>query len=140
MLNQVILIGRLTKDPELRYTPSGKAVCNFTLAVDRGARTQNNESQADFVDCVVWDRAAEAAANNLAKGRLIAFTGAIRTRTYQASDGSKRKVTEVHGTFKFLPDGRNRRVQNDQLEEQPPAQETANGDEFVFVDDEDVPF
>ena len=91
MLNRVILIGRLTHDPELRYTPNGTAVCRFTLAVNR----RYNREQTDFIDIVAWRGLAENCANYLGKGRLAAVDGSIQVRTYETQDGQKRKVTEV---------------------------------------------
>ena len=90
-MNVTILIGRLTKDPETKYTQSGKAVCNFTLAVDREF---SKEKEADFIPVVVWNKTAEACGNNLAKGRLVAVQGRLQVRSYD-KDGSKRYVTEV---------------------------------------------
>lgn len=101
MLNSVVLIGRLVRDPELRYTPAGKAVTNFTLAVDRYASSQ--DKQADFIDIVCWEKTADAVANNLQKGRLVAVEGRIQTRTYETKDGGKRKAVEVVASaVKFL--------------------------------------
>lgn len=95
MLNKVILIGRLTRDPELRYTPSGKAVCNFTLAVDRRTTNSSGEREADFIDIVVWNKQAEACANHLHKGHLAAVDGRLQIRSYEAQDGTRRRVAEV---------------------------------------------
>jgi single-strand DNA-binding protein len=95
MLNRVVLIGRLTKDPELRYTPSGVAVASFTLAVDRNFKNANGEREADFIPCVVYRQLAELCSNYLAKGRLAAVDGRIQIRTYEAQDGQRRWVTEV---------------------------------------------
>ncbi|AMP21174.1 hypothetical protein AZF37_08390 [endosymbiont 'TC1' of Trimyema compressum] len=98
MLNKVILIGRLVRDPELRYTPNGKAVANFTLAVDRGFKDkETGESQADFIRIVTWDKQAELCANNLAKGRLVAVEGSIRTGSYE-KDGQKVYTTDIQAT------------------------------------------
>jgi single-strand DNA-binding protein len=91
MLNRVILIGRLTRDPELRYTPNGKAVCSFTLAINRKFKRE----ETDFIDVVVWNTLAENCANYLGKGRLAAVEGRIQVRTYETQEGQKRKVTEV---------------------------------------------
>ena len=93
-MNKVILIGRLTKDPDLRYTQSGAAVCSFTLAVDRPF-TQGGEKQADFINIVVWNKAAENCAKYLAKGRQAAVEGRLQIRSYDGNDGQKRWVTEV---------------------------------------------
>lgn len=98
MLNKVILIGRLVRDPELRYTPNGKAVANFTLAVDRGFKDkETGESQADFIRIVTWDKQAELCANNLGKGRLVAVDGSIRTGSYE-KDGQKVYTTDVQAS------------------------------------------
>jgi len=97
-MNKVILIGRLTRDPEVRYTQSGIAVCTFTLAVDRRyARKAENNGQptADFIPIVAWRKLAEICGNNLTKGRRISVEGSMQVRSYEAQDGTKRYVTEV---------------------------------------------
>lgn len=94
MLNRVILIGRLTRDPELRYTPSGVAVTQFTLAVERPYK-QGDEKEADFIPIVTWRQLAEACANHLRKGRLTAVEGRIQVRSYDNNEGRKVYVTEV---------------------------------------------
>lgn len=95
MLNRVILIGRLTKDPELRYTPAGVAVAQFTLAVDRGFSSNREEREADFIPVVVWRQLAETCANYLRKGRLAAVEGRIQVRNYENNEGRRVYVTEV---------------------------------------------
>ncbi len=95
MLNRVILIGRLTRDPELRYTPSGVAVTQFTLAVDRPFSNQGGEREADFINIVTWRQLAETCANYLRKGRLTAVEGRIQVRNYDNNEGRKVYVTEV---------------------------------------------
>jgi single-strand DNA-binding protein len=105
-MNHVILIGRLTKDPEIRYTPNGNPVSNFTLAVDRPFTDQAGERQADFIPIVVWGKSAEASANYLRKGRMVAIEGRIQVRTYETKEGDRRWVTEViAGHVKFLERG-----------------------------------
>ena len=94
MLNKVVLIGRLTKDPDLRYTQSGIAVARFTLAVDRGFKNQDGEKQADFIPITVWRGAAESCAKYLSKGRLVAVVGRIQTGSYE-QDGQRRYTWEV---------------------------------------------
>jgi len=101
-MNFVALTGRLVKDPELRYIPSGKAVCNFTLAVDKSlTRDKKEELQrqskptADFIRIVIWGKPAESAAKYLAKGRKIAIEGSIATSTYEDQNGQKRYSTDV---------------------------------------------
>jgi len=94
MLNRVVLIGNLANDPELKYTPSGIAVANFTLAVNRIPNAQG-EREADFVPIVVWRQSAEFAANYLTKGRLVAVDGRLQIRSWVAQDGTRRKQAEV---------------------------------------------
>jgi single-strand DNA-binding protein len=99
MLNRVILIGRLVADPELKYTPSGIAVAQFRIAVDRPlsneARQAGQEKQADFIDIVAWRQSAEFASQYLTKGRLVAVEGKLQIREYQTQDGQRRKAAEV---------------------------------------------
>jgi single-strand DNA-binding protein len=95
LLNRVILIGRLTKDPELRYTPAGVAVTQFTLAVDRPFANQQKEREADFIPIVCWRQLAETCANYLRKGRLAAVEGRIQVRNYDNNEGKRVYVTEV---------------------------------------------
>ncbi|KUO52942.1 MAG: single-stranded DNA-binding protein [Desulfitibacter sp. BRH_c19] len=95
MLNKVILIGRLTRDPELRYTGSGIPVANFSLAVDRPFANKQGERETDFIRIVVWRKLAEVCAKNLGKGRLVAVDGRIQINSYEAQDGSKRQATDV---------------------------------------------
>lgn len=95
MLNRVVLIGRLTKDPELRYSPNGVAVTNFTLAIDRKFKNAQGEKETDFIPCVMFKQLAELCANYLAKGKLASVDGRIQVRTYNDKDGQKRWVTEV---------------------------------------------
>ncbi|SHH21648.1 single-strand binding protein [Thermosyntropha lipolytica DSM 11003] len=91
MLNRVILIGRLTQDPELRYTPNGVPVCRFTLAVNR----KFNREETDFIDILVWRGMAENCAQYLSKGQMAAVEGRLQVRTYEGRDGIKRKAVEV---------------------------------------------
>ncbi|MGF9913718.1 single-stranded DNA-binding protein [Paenibacillus ehimensis] len=93
-LNRVVLIGRLTKDPELRYTSNGTATTSFTLAVDRPFQT-NGKKEADFIPVVTWRQTAEACANYLSKGKLVAVEGRLQTRNYENNEGRRVYVTEV---------------------------------------------
>ena len=99
-MNKVVLIGRLTKDPELRYAAgSGTAVTRFTIAVNR----QFKKDEADFINCVAWNKTAETISQYLTKGRQIAVTGSIRTGSYDAQDGTKRYTTDVAvESFEFI--------------------------------------
>lgn len=97
-MNKVILIGRLTRDPEVRYTQSGKAFATFSLAVDRRFRRNaeaNGQPTADFIPCMAWDKLAEIIGNNLSKGRRVGVEGRLQTRTYEAKDGSKRSAFDI---------------------------------------------
>ena len=95
MLNKVILIGRLVADPQLRYTQSGIAVTNFTLAVDRPFTSQGGDREADFIDIVTWRKLAEVCANHLSKGRLVAVEGRLQIRSYDDQNGVRRKASEI---------------------------------------------
>lgn len=95
MINRVVLVGRLTKDPELRYTPNGVAVCRFTLAVNRTFSSQSGEREADFISVVVWRKQAENSANYLKKGSLAGIEGRIQTGSYEGTDGKRVYTTEV---------------------------------------------
>jgi single-strand DNA-binding protein len=95
MMNRVLLVGRLTKDPELKYTPSGVAVATFTLAVNRTFTNQQGEREADFINCVVWRKPAENVANYCKKGAQVGVDGRLQTRNYEGQDGKRVYVTEV---------------------------------------------
>lgn len=94
-MNKVLLVGRITKDPEIRYTQSGIPSVSFTLAVDRGMRDANGNRQADFISCVAWRGQADFISRFVKKGFLLSVEGRIQTRNYQAQDGQTRYVTEV---------------------------------------------
>lgn len=138
MLNRIILIGRLTADPELKYTPTGTAVCNFTLAVDRPRQNQNGEKETDFVSIVVWQKLAELTAQYLKKGRMAAVEGRLQIRSYENKEGQRVRVAEVVAdNVRFLERG----------EGQAPAAASPNGNEPVFagekpveIADSDLPF
>ncbi|PSR22409.1 MAG: single-stranded DNA-binding protein [Sulfobacillus acidophilus] len=127
MLNRVILIGRLTRDPEVRYTASGVAAAHFTLAVDRPFTNAQGEREADFIDCVAWRKLGETVGNHLTKGRLVAVEGRLQVRSYEAKDGTKRRIAEVIAeSVRFLDrpkDGSTAHVpatEDDGLPEPPP--------------------
>lgn len=95
-MNKVFLIGNLTKDPEMRSTQSGVAVCNFTIAVNRRFRNpQTGQQETDFLNVIAWRQLAELCGRYLTKGRKVAVTGSIQTRTYEAKDGSKRSTFDI---------------------------------------------
>jgi single-strand DNA-binding protein len=95
MINQVTLVGRLTKDPDLRITPEGTPVVNLTLAVNRQFKNQNGDYETDFVHCTIWRKTAENTANYCRKGAVLGITGKIHTRNYQNQEGKRVYVTEV---------------------------------------------
>ncbi|SRR5579875_193391 len=106
VLNRIQLIGRLTRDPDLRYIASGQPMAQFTLAVERDFRNAAGEREADFVNCVTWRKLAEQVGQYCAKGRLVAVEGRLQTRTFETQDGVRRKTTEVVGNRVWFLDGR----------------------------------
>lgn len=94
-MNRIVLIGRLTRDPELRYTQSNMPVASFSIAVDRNFANQNGERETDFINIVVWRRQAESCKNYLTKGSQVAIDGRLQIRSYDGQDGQKRYITEV---------------------------------------------
>jgi single-strand DNA-binding protein len=137
VLNHIVLIGRLTKDPELRYTPSGKAVATLRLAVDRGTTNPQGERETDFIDVVVWERQAETVANYLQKGRLVAVQGRLQIRQYETQEGQRREKAEVVASqVRFLDRGPD--TGGDRMGA--PKRDVGLGTEPDFHDDDDVPF
>ena len=132
-MNKSILIGRLTRDPEVRYTQSGTAVCTFTLAVDRKfAKKDSGQPTADFIPIVAWRKLAEIIGNNLVKGRRISVEGRIQVRSYDAQDGSKRYATEiVADEVEFL---------DSKEQTGAPSATGGNGSSGQTIPDEEIPF
>ena len=95
MLNKVILMGRFTRDPELRSTPQGISTCAFSIAVDRNFVRQGEERKADFINCVAWRQTAEFISKYFKKGSMVALEGSIQTRSWDDQDGKKRYATDV---------------------------------------------
>lgn len=143
MINHVVLIGRLTKSAELRYTTGGDAVGSFTLAVNRRFTNQNGERDADFVQCVIWRKAAENFAKFTHKGSLVGVEGRIQTRNYDNAEGNRVYVTEVvAGNFSLLESKKDKDVaQDDQstATTAPPIDQTS-GSLPKTVSDDDLPF
>jgi single-strand DNA-binding protein len=106
MLNRIHLVGRLTRDPELRYLSSGHPMAQFTVAVDRDFRNAQGERDADFIKCIAWRKLAEQVGQYCAQGRLVAVEGRLQTRSYETQDGSRRRVTEVVGDRVWFLDSR----------------------------------
>lgn len=112
-MNRVDLVGRLTRDPELRHTSSGRAVCQINLAINRTFTNQNGEREADFINVVVWDKQAENVCKYVSKGRLVSVEGRLQSRSYDDKDGKKVYVTEViANSVQFLSTGGNNSSNN----------------------------
>lgn len=123
MINNVVLIGRLTKDPDLRYTSNGTATASFNLAVNRSFKNANGDREADFIDCVIWRKPAENLANYAHKGSLIGVTGRIQTRNYENQQGQRVYVTEVVAeNFQLLESKNSNSSQNTSATSVPKAQ------------------
>jgi single-strand DNA-binding protein len=159
MINRVVLVGRLTKDPELKYTQSGVVVCRFTLAVNRPVRN-DGEQQADFVSCVAWRKTAENTANFLKKGSLAGIDGRIQTGSFEGQDGKRVYTTDVVAdSVQFLEPKSNSSGQSNssygqappqqygqqsgqdgQQQYTPPAQDPFSNNGPIEVTDDDLPF
>ena len=123
MINRVVLVGRLTKDPELRYTPNGIASCHFTVAVNRTFANQNGERDADFISCQAWRKQAENLANYQRKGALIGLEGRIQTHSYEDQSGQRVYVTTVVAdSIQFL-ESRSQASGQQQPNQYPPQQQ-----------------
>jgi len=148
-MNKVFLIGNLTRDPEMRATSAGVSVCNFSIAVNRRFRNQNGQQETDFFNIVAWRQLGELCGKYLSKGRKVAVTGSIQTRTYEAQDGSKRNAFDiVADEVEFLPQsgagapaGENHIAAAAAPAPAAPSTGYAPVDaEFTQVDDDDLPF
>lgn len=121
MINNVVLVGRLTKDPELKMTPSGIAVTRFTIAINRPFTGQGGEKKADFINCIAWRKQAENLANFMRKGGLIGLTGRIETGSYEGQDGKRVYTTDVIAdSIQFLESKNSGSGSNAPLPEPPP--------------------
>lgn len=141
-MNRVILVGRLTKDPELRYTQSGKGVASFTVAVNRPFKT-NGEQEADFINGVVWGKPAENLANYMKKGSQIGVDGRIQTRSYDNNEGKRVYVTEVVADSVSFLDSKGKQGGRQQAQPQQPQKNDnpfANDGEPIEVDESSLPF
>lgn len=143
-MNKAILIGNLTRDPEVRTTGSGVSVCTFTLAINRRFANQQGVREADFINIVTWRQTAELCGRYLAKGRKVAVIGSIQTRSYDAQDGSKRYVTEVVADeVEFLsgPQDGARPQRSDDIPLPPePMDNGSRAGVMDEVDDDELPF
>jgi len=144
MINNVTLVGRLTKDPELRYTANGTGVATFTLAINRNFTNQAGEREADFVQCVIWRKPAETLANYARKGTLLGVTGRIQTRSYDNQQGQRIYVTEVVAESFQLLESKATSEQRQSTQQSQPTQQAnrQNYNEPVpsgFPSDDDMP-
>lgn len=144
-MNLVALLGRTTKDIELRYSQSGMAVAKFTLAVNREYVKQGEERQADFISCVAFNKTAETLANYVSKGRQIAIRGKIQTGSYEKNDGTRVYTTDIIVDSFYFADSKQGGQTNQQASYQSPPQQpqpTFNNGEFTPIDgdDDDLPF
>lgn len=139
MINNVVLVGRMTRDAELRYTPQNKAVATFTLAVNRNFKNQNGEREADFINCILWNQQAENLANWAKKGTLIGITGRIQTRNYENQQGQRVYVTEVMANnFQMLESRKEQ--QGGQGSYQSGGQSDFGNNQSMDISDDDLPF
>ena len=155
MINNVTLVGRLTKDVELKYTPSNVANVSFTLAVNRTFKNANGERESDFINCVIWRQSAENFANWAKKGALIGITGRIQTRNYENAQGQRVYITEVIAeNFQMLESRNQQQVQSqgNQQQQRPQATQQQSTPSFgrdsepfsgggpMNLSDDDLPF
>lgn len=138
MINNVVLVGRIVHDPELRYTPQNTAVATFTLAVNRRFKNAQGEREADFINCVIWRHPAENLANWAKKGTLVGITGSIQVRNYENKEGQRVYVTEV------LADNFQMLESNSNKTEKGKTKSNQDKDPFagspMEVSDDDLPF
>ena len=151
MLNVVAIVGRLVADPQMRQTTTGKNVASLRVAVDRGRRDPNGQSQADFFDVVAWDRSADFVCKYFQKGSPIVVEGSIQTRMWEDKAGQKRKSVEIVAeNVEFVPRSKDAGAPSFHTERNefaPPIAEPApviysagSADDFTVIDDEDLPF
>lgn len=167
MINNVVLVGRLTKDPDLKYSSSGQAVAQFTMAVNRNFTSKSGERETDFINCVIWRKPAETLANYMRKGSLIGITGRIQTRNYENQQGQRVYVTEVvcdnfqmleprekneerinndnnqNNSGGFNNNSRNNNQQSDtgyDLNSLDPMSKFSNDNNTISISDDDLPF
>ena len=155
MINNITLVGRLTKDSDLRYTSDGTATATFSLAVNRPFKSASGEREADFINCVIWRKSAENFANFTRRGALVGITGRIQTRNYEGNDGKRVYITEVVAdNFTLLePKQTTEQRPRESTRERQQEQKRSNFNDFnntpdpfnshgepYFVDDDSLPF
>lgn len=130
-MNKVILLGRLTKEPELKSTQNGISRCSFTLAVDRRFKNADGERETDFINCTAWRTTAEFISKYFRKGQRIAVVGSIQVRSYETDTGERRYITEVIADETYFADG---------YQEGNQGQHNSSGNDYFNADDDDLPF
>lgn len=141
MINNVVLVGRMTRNAELRYTGNNTAVATFTLAVNRNFKNQNGEREADFINCVMWRQQAENIANWAKKGTLIGITGRIQTRNYENQQGQRVYVTEVAAeTFQVMESRKDQQGGQSQGGYQSGGQSAFGDSQPMDISEDDLPF
>lgn len=144
MLNRTVLVGRMVADADLRYTPNGVAVANFTIAVNRPFKNQSGDNEADFINVVVWKKSAENTANFTKKGSQVGIDGRLQTRNYEDKDGKRVYVTEVVADSVQFLEPKNSGQQSGGGQQRQNRQQ--NGDPFkdhgepIDINDDDLPF
>lgn len=143
MINNVVLVGRLTKDPDLRYTGNGTPVASFTLAVNRDFKSADGKQEADFINCVIWRKSAETLANTVRKGQQIGVVGRVQTRSYENQQGQKVFVTEINAErFNYLEkrEGGNSNNGNSQNQQNFDRESDPFSGSSIDISDDDLPF
>lgn len=135
MLNKIIVMGRLTRDPERKNTASGISAAAFTLACDRNYAPQGGERETDFIDCIAWRGTADFVLKHFAKGRMLAVEGRLQINTWTADDGSKRKNPQIVAETVYFADSKPKQGDADDS-----AFTTAADADFTAVNDEELPF
>ena len=146
MINNITLVGRLTKDSDLRYTSDGTATATFSLAVNRPFKSASGEREADFINCVIWRKNAENLANFTRKGSLVGITGRIQTRNYENKEGQRVYVTEVVAENFALLESKKDGASNGQAGQSntrsshQPSDPFSSHSESIDISDDDLPF
>ncbi len=138
MINNVVLVGRLTSEPDLKYSAKGDAVASFRLAVNRNFTNQSGQREADFINCVIWRKPAETLANYAHKGTLLGVVGRIQTRTYDNQQGQRVYVTEVVADSFQLLESRNANQKAESTNKK--TTDDPFGGSSIEIDDKDMPF
>lgn len=143
MLNHITVMGRLTRDPDMRQTQGGKSVANFSLAVDRDFKSQNGEKETDFIDCVAWGSTADFVAKYFSKGRMAVVDGRLQIRDWKDNDGNKRRSAEIIANSVYFGDSKPAEGNNSAPAYSAPAYSApANTEGFAEIGEEDgeLPF